>query len=51
MTESRGESDGEEARGEIIETEFEIRIRRDSLSYRCEYICLIGKTRRHWEKI
>lgn len=33
--ESKGEFDGEAARGEIIEIAFEIRIRRDSLS--CKY--------------
>jgi hypothetical protein len=43
VTESKGESDGEEARGEIVEIAFEIRIRRESLSYKCEYVCLIGR--------
>ena len=43
MTESKGEFGGEEARGEIVEIAFEIRIRRDSLCCKCEYICLIGR--------
>jgi hypothetical protein len=40
--EINGEFDDEEARGEIVEIAFEIRIRRDSLSFKCEYLCLIG---------
>jgi len=40
--EGKGESGSEEVRGEIVEIAFEIRIRRVSLSYKCEYISLIG---------
>lgn len=43
MTETRGWFDGEEARGGIIEIALEIRIKRDSLAYKCEYICLIER--------
>ena len=43
MTESRGESNSEGAKDEIVEIEFEIRIKRKSLSWKREYISLIGK--------